>query len=525
MTQQRIGLGRSLFIILCLALALMGSGCGPQTEEAEVTPPTSRGVSEAQARAGEPEVMPVPPDEPGIYLVQRDGTLLTMPETSEHDLESAFWGEVVDDNSPPEQIVRAFMVYYGPPVAEEPLRILIKGRSLEGLGCVHIPLLAAMHLGQFTAAQMVGELHEVLRTAVQSPGPTYSMGDFTGIAFATLAPECWLFTFQSPLPTGLFTLMSEDASWISLVLIPRSGMTMEETLDWAESEFAPEWLANDTAQQTRQTGSIEVRGPTACAGYDFDTQSAGPVTNFRDSGFELILYFDNDDCSEGVIFGYDDDEETLVFQRREVRAIPLNALNAGEAFSVRANDGRLIGVRVLEVNTSDHQRLPRGDTAGISFEWWILEESPFVGQETQQQVRADLRSIAVGLEAYNVDFNQYPVSVPPGDPRHAGGDDPLMVQMPGFALGAMGFTRYLDEMTTDAYSATGAAPPAYSRFGRGEDTHPSFGEWILISPGPDRDWDLPPDLSEVLNPQVMTYDVTNGIDSSGDLLRSQLGAW
>lgn len=398
MAQHRIGVGNSPFIILCLAAVFVISGCGPQAEEEEATPTTPRGSSVAPA-AEEPEAMPVPPDEPGIYLVQGVGTLVAMPVIREDQ----FWGQIVRHADTPSEVLRTLMVIFAVPVAEEHLRILVSMDPVyDGqLSISHSSLMDEAREGRDFIPQRRGDLGEVLHAATQRPSPTYRAGSFTGISLTTLAPRCWLLSFQEPLPAGLFAVWRDDRndpgnSLGSFLLISKRGMTMEETLDWFETELAAEE------------------------------------------------------------------------RRRAAEAIV----------------------------------------------------------DTPEEVLNEMLKIATALEMYVVDSNQYLMSVSPGDPRHISGHDPLMAQMPGFAVSPAGFAltspiAYVSSVPVDPYSTTGAAPPAYVMFGSGEDFHPVFGGWLLMSPGPDGDWDLPADLSSVSDPTDFIYDATNGTDSSGDLLRGQ----
>ncbi|MFH0794382.1 MAG: DUF4190 domain-containing protein [bacterium] len=118
------------------------------------------------------------------------------------------------------------------------------------------------------------------------------------------------------------------------------------------------------------------------------------------------------------------------------------------------------------------------------------------------RVKADLRMLATGLESYRVDNNSYPVGTTPG-----GGLEKLTTPV-----------AHISSLPPDTFAREKGAPLRYHTDGAG---------WILVSRGPDLDYDIEPrsdystqnaKSSDVL--WAKTYDPTNGTVSNGDIWRS-----
>jgi hypothetical protein len=147
-------------------------------------------------------------------------------------------------------------------------------------------------------------------------------------------------------------------------------------------------------------------------------------------------------------------------------------------------------------------------------------------EEVVQRVRSDMRSMATALEAYAVDCRAYPPSAPAGSPDNVNAADPLMSQRPGFAP-APGFVlttpiAYISSVPADPFASTPHAVFAYVNLAPNDPLRQVFGQWALMSPGPDRLWDL--DLDEGTEEEVKAalFDPTNGAMSRGDIVRSQI---
>jgi prepilin-type N-terminal cleavage/methylation domain-containing protein len=139
------------------------------------------------------------------------------------------------------------------------------------------------------------------------------------------------------------------------------------------------------------------------------------------------------------------------------------------------------------------------------------------------RVKADLSTIATGLESYRVDNNTYPPT-----PLNALSDRYLRL-MPLTTP-----TAYLSSIPVEAFSGKHSEQPAYpywsARLTDAFKTAPDpnvfyylpeearrLGRWTLISRGPDRDYELA--LDEGGAGQLENYDPTNGSTSNGDVMR------
>ncbi len=151
------------------------------------------------------------------------------------------------------------------------------------------------------------------------------------------------------------------------------------------------------------------------------------------------------------------------------------------------------------------------------------------------RVKTDMRSMAVALEAYYVDNYSFPTSVPGTHPLSFN-KAPATREMPSFRLGVktkspggremvvpMTLTTpiaYLTRYFEDPFQVTPTEPqPTFAYYG---DTN----GWILISPGPDGDYDINPAKdysSDIPQPSLQlllkAYDPTNGTVSGGDVFR------
>lgn len=141
------------------------------------------------------------------------------------------------------------------------------------------------------------------------------------------------------------------------------------------------------------------------------------------------------------------------------------------------------------------------------------------------RARSDMRSIATAIECYYVDNNTYPAwTLEPGlsvNPAVPGA--PPVPSFRRFTSQGSAFTlttpiAYMTSLPQDSFQETEGATYGYYSI-RGA----SGASWILFSPGPDGDFDLPwkqfqPGGGALLAP--FTYDPTNGTVSDGDIWRS-----
>jgi prepilin-type N-terminal cleavage/methylation domain-containing protein len=164
---------------------------------------------------------------------------------------------------------------------------------------------------------------------------------------------------------------------------------------------------------------------------------------------------------------------------------------------------------------------------------FIIAEPSYVPAPDRARVsraRADQRSIAVALESYCTDNGAYPAMRPMVDfttnirkLAKIGGANLSTIE-PGIGESALhGLTTpvaYINALYADPFLhliTKDSISFAYYTDGTG---------WILISPGPDEDFDIIPRkfyVSTLENPHIpllpFTYDPTNGTVSDGDVWR------
>lgn len=135
------------------------------------------------------------------------------------------------------------------------------------------------------------------------------------------------------------------------------------------------------------------------------------------------------------------------------------------------------------------------------------------------RVKADIRTVATGLEAYHVDHNRYPV-----DTRDAGPDNGGIDFTFWFATPITTPIAYLTSHPKDPFWTVG--PDQYFQYGS------SKSRWIVASVGPDLDsldrgdikerLDFPETLYDFSLLELKFYDPTNGTISDGDVVRTSL---
>jgi hypothetical protein len=125
------------------------------------------------------------------------------------------------------------------------------------------------------------------------------------------------------------------------------------------------------------------------------------------------------------------------------------------------------------------------------------------------RVRAEMRVMAVALEAYYIDYDRYPAW-----------EMSNLYQPPQPILMNPSLTTpiaYLSAMFQDQFARSNAGGFTYYAHKDG---------WIITSPGPDEDYDIVPQQEydgsiTQPSPQLLlkAYDVTNGTISNGDIFR------
>lgn len=147
------------------------------------------------------------------------------------------------------------------------------------------------------------------------------------------------------------------------------------------------------------------------------------------------------------------------------------------------------------------------------------------------RVQSDMRSMAVALESFFVDFNRYPGWAYGRDPRSlahgvAGFEDmpTLLRQHPTVEAERFTLTTPIAYMTSHFRDPFAQRSSVYETFAYYSISTPVKG-WVLASPGPDGVFDA--DLTKYTGHQAadeeafrdVTYDPTNGVVSRGDIFR------
>jgi type II secretion system protein G len=135
------------------------------------------------------------------------------------------------------------------------------------------------------------------------------------------------------------------------------------------------------------------------------------------------------------------------------------------------------------------------------------------------RVKADIRTVATGLESYRVDNNRYPL-----DTRDSGPDDGGIDFTFWFATPMTTPIAYLTSYPKDPFWTMG--PDKYFQYGA------TKSKWIVASVGPDLDspdrgdikerLDFPETLYDFTLLELKFYDPTNGTISDGDVVRTSI---
>lgn len=133
------------------------------------------------------------------------------------------------------------------------------------------------------------------------------------------------------------------------------------------------------------------------------------------------------------------------------------------------------------------------------------------------RVRSDIRTIALGLEAYRVDNDRYP-------PHRDNPRDMTVLTTPVSYLTAIPVDPF-SSLMNHTYSMTGLYYTWQDLLSIYRDMNPSWGggDWLSRRVGEGRMWSLSspgPDLEETMAADAtLIYDPTNGTISTGDIYR------
>lgn len=170
------------------------------------------------------------------------------------------------------------------------------------------------------------------------------------------------------------------------------------------------------------------------------------------------------------------------------------------------------------------------------------------------RVRADLRAVATALESYATDWSAYPLNdgfynvlpleltTPVAHLTHTRLIDPFCIAKEGGAIFRNGqpvgelvrYYTYMRPVTPDErdqHHRLGRTPPVEAIDGVNPHVFEKYGQWRLVSNGPDTRYEDPEyifgsepvaDPLGVLMGSDVAYDPTNGSVSKGNILRTQL---
>jgi prepilin-type N-terminal cleavage/methylation domain-containing protein len=169
--------------------------------------------------------------------------------------------------------------------------------------------------------------------------------------------------------------------------------------------------------------------------------------------------------------------------------------------------------------------------------------SNFLEAQTRAKVartRADLRSVATGLEAYRVDFNDYPpndgvfnvlpieLSTPIAYLTSTNFPDPFNLRelhpVYGELIRYYTYTKIVTLGEVVSLTLAMRPPPVegIDAPGFNEGAFARYGPWRLVGFGPDRIYSDMASFPPVLYGADLPYDATNGTVSFGNLLRTQM---
>jgi len=146
------------------------------------------------------------------------------------------------------------------------------------------------------------------------------------------------------------------------------------------------------------------------------------------------------------------------------------------------------------------------------------------------RTKANMRTVATGLESYFIDNNSYPACALGSEPLSAFAPFPRLKQRYSFRNYVRGSASSLTSPIAYVISSH-LVDPFYpdEKEGRRPFSYYSgkTNGWIVISKGPDRDYDINPERDyhglKASQPEesllIRAYDPTNGITSSGDIFR------
>lgn len=156
------------------------------------------------------------------------------------------------------------------------------------------------------------------------------------------------------------------------------------------------------------------------------------------------------------------------------------------------------------------------------------------------RVKADMRSLATGLESYYTDHKAYPswsienstnanLTFDSSRKRHS--RQPTFLHLTNPTSKFISLTTPVPYVSSYSYDPYLSPPTVFSYYSTFDAEEPAGNGWIMWSPGPDATFDLSIDtIADIYDPKQsvpssklieLTYDPTNGTKSRGDVWRAK----
>lgn len=103
----------------------------------------------------------------------------------------------------------------------------------------------------------------------------------------------------------------------------------------------------------------------------FETGQTLTVSNYRTDDYDLILYFDGDDCANGAVGAYH--HSNVIVDGKAMVMAPFKENLVGKVLELTGKKGTKYMVEVTRVKPSTFRKLQSGDTAELEFWYWFQD--------------------------------------------------------------------------------------------------------------------------------------------------------
>lgn len=166
-----------------------------------------------------------------------------------------------------------------------------------------------------------------------------------------------------------FSLQGEDGRTYTVRVLSVAPSTHQAILGGAVASVSFTWQESASAAVNlgARTVTLQVGNGAPQVGYSFVTGSTLSVSNFTADEYDLLLYFDGDDCAGGALIAYD--ENPMLLQGTEHEVVPLTEALEGQSVIFPGKSGEIRTIHVLDVVPSTFEAVMGGSTASITFSW------------------------------------------------------------------------------------------------------------------------------------------------------------